>query len=399
MKKKETGMSSGSDSHSTRPLKLWENGLFGMEIGRVYHLAPGLLLTIMFAWISIWLSDYIGVTLLGFQKSPISAVIVVVLLGLAIGNSIHLPGWLDQGFTFSMRKVLRLGIILMGIRLSILDVFKLGVMGVPIVLLCIVGALLFTTILNRWLRLPERLGTLIAVGTSICGVSAIVATAPGIDAQDEEVSYAVAVITVFGIVATLVYPYAAHTLFEGNAVRSGLFLGTSVHETAQVAGAGMVFSDAFALPLGLEVATVAKMVRNVFMVAVIPFMAFYYNRRRTIRGETEVKKISFVKLFPFFIIGFLAVALLRSIGDVGVDSSSKAFGIWDDATWENIYSNIKHWSNNLLVVALAGVGLKTRFRILKGLGIKPFIVGLGAALIVGVVSIITISLLGTFVTL
>lgn len=392
-------MSSGKDSHSTRPLKFWENGLFGIEIDRVHHLVPGLLLTLVFAWISIWLSDYIGVTLLGFQKSPISSVIVVVLIGLAIRNSIRLPGWLDQGFTFSVKKVLRLGIILMGIRLSILHVFRLGVMGVPIVLFCIIGALLFTTLLNRWLRLPERLGTLIAVGTSICGVSAIVATAPGIDARDEEVSYAVAIITVFGIVATLVYPYAAYTLFEGNAVKSGLFLGTSVHETAQVAGAGMVFSDAFALPLGLEVATVAKMVRNVFMVAVIPFMAFYYTRRRMVRGKNEAKKISFVKLFPFFILGFLAVALLRTVGDLGVNSSGKAFGIWDDAAWKNIYSHIKTLSNYLLVVALAGVGLKTRFRILRGLGVKPFIVGLGAALIVGVVSIITISLLGRFVNL
>ena len=110
-----------------------------------------------------------------------------------------------------MKKVLRLGIILLGIRLTIFDVFKLGVYGVPIVLSSACSARCsLPRCINKWLKLPERLGTLIAVGTSICGVSAIVATGPAIDAEDEEVAYAVAVITIFGLVATLVYPYLAN---------------------------------------------------------------------------------------------------------------------------------------------------------------------------------------------
>jgi uncharacterized integral membrane protein (TIGR00698 family) len=376
-----------------------EKNWLGVTVNKIPSLLPGLLVAALLAWLSIWLSKYIGVNLMGFEKTPISAVTMAILLGLIISNVIPLPALLKPGLTFAVKKVLRLGIILLGIRLSVFDVFKLGALGVPIVLLCILGALFFTTRLNKWLKLPERLGTLIAVGTSICGVSAIVATGPAIDAKDEEVAYAVAVITIFGILATLVYPYIAHAIFVGDPVKAGLFLGTSIHDTSQVTGAALVFADVFSLPGGLDVATVTKLVRNVFMAAVIPFMAFYYTRRMAGQGEFAGKKTNIGKLLPLFISGFLVCAVLRSIGDAGVNAGGDAFGLWDSDAWKGIYGFIKHWAVNFLVVALAGVGLNTSFRTLKGLGIKPFLVGLGAALTVGVVSFIAISLVGTLVAL
>lgn len=392
-------MSSTTTAHPARKMSVWEKNLLGVTVDQIPHLLPGLLATALLAWLSLWLSEYIGVTLMGFEKSPISAVMMAILLGLIMGNIVPLPESLKPGFKFAVKKILRLGIILLGIRLSVFDVFRLGALGVPIVVLCILGALFFTTCLNKWLRLPERLGTLIAVGTSICGVSAIVATGPAIEAKDEEVTYAVAVITIFGILATLVYPYAANTIFAGDPVKAGLFLGTSVHDTSQVTGSALVFADVFSLPRALDVATVTKLVRNVLMAAVIPLMAFYYARKTAGQGDFAVKKTRVARLLPLFIFGFLICAVLRSIGDAGVNAGGSAFGLWDSAAWKSIYGFIKQWAVNFLVVALAGVGLSTSFRILKGLGIKPFIVGLGAALMVGVVSFVTISLLGTFAAL
>ncbi|HUW94729.1 MAG TPA: putative sulfate exporter family transporter, partial [Anaerolineae bacterium] len=321
------------------------------------------------------------------------------LLGLIFGAVLPLPKVLKPGFSFAVKKVLRLGIILLGIRLTIFDVFRLGAFGVPIVLFCILGALFFTTRINKWVRLPERLGTLIAVGTSICGVSAIVATGPAIDAEEEEVAYAVAVITIFGLLATLVYPYLANLLFAGEPLKVGLFLGTSVHDTSQVVGSAKVYADVFGAPLALDVATVTKLVRNVFMAVVIPFMAFYYARKTAGQDESAAKKTSFVKLLPLFVVGFVIMAVIRSIGDVGINAGGNAFGLWGDAAWKAIYTFVRTWAGNLLVVALAGVGLSTDFRAFKGLGIKPFVVGLGAALVVGVVSFVAISLLGSFVRL
>jgi uncharacterized integral membrane protein (TIGR00698 family) len=378
-------------------MRAWENNMLGVKINDFPSVLPGLLVVSLLAWLSIWVSDFIGVRLMGFEKSPVSAVMVAIILGMIIGNTLPLPGWLKPGFQFAVKKVLRLGIILLGIRLSVFDVFRIGTLGVPIVILCLAIALLFTTRLNAWLRLPERLGTLIAVGTSICGVSAIVAAGPAIDAEDEEVAYSVAVITVFGIVAMLVYPYAANLIFADDPVKAGLFLGTAIHETAQVTGAGLVYADLFSAPRGLDVATVTKLVRNVFMAVVIPLMAFYYTRRAAGQGEDfEGQKTSFTKLFPLFILGFVVFAVLRSIGDAGIQTGGKAFGVWDSASWKGIYSFIQVWAIRFMVLALAGVGLSTNYRILKGLGIKPFLVGLGAALMVGLVSLATIALLGTF---
>lgn len=356
---------------------------------------PGLALAALVAWASDWLSGFLGHTVLGFARSPISAVTVAILLGLLVSNVVALPRWLAPGLTFSVKKVLRLGIILLGLRLSLFDVFRLGMTGVPIVLIAIIAALFLTSRLNRWLGLPGRLGTLIGVGTSICGVSAIVATGPAIEARDEEIAYAVAVITIFGIVATLVYPYIAYAVFAGDAVRSGYFMGTAIHDTSQVTGAGMVFADLMQAPRALDVATVTKLVRNVFMAAVIPWMAIQHARRT---AQTPGESAGLGQLFPLFVVGFVLMAAVRTIGDAGVRGASlmggRAFWLWDAAGWQAMHTTVTGWASSLLVVALAAVGLSTRFAAFRGLGIKPFLVGLGAAASVGLVSVITILLLG-----
>ncbi len=381
---------------STRKMTAWEKNFLGVSVNELPNLFPGLLAAAALTWLSFWLSEVVGVRLMGFEKSPISPVLLAVAFGLTVGTAIPSQKYLTPGLHFTVKKILRLGIILLGIRLTIFDVFKLGFFGVPIVGLCILGGLLITTRINRRLRLPERLGMLIAVGTSICGVTAIVAASPAIDAEEDESAYAVAVITVFGLFATLVYPYLAHTIFAGEAVKAGLFLGTAVHETAQVIGAAKIYADVFAQPLALDVATIAKLVRNVFMAVVIPFMAYSYTQKSNGKAFNG-KKTSFAQLFPIFILGFLLMAALRSIGDAGINAGGYAFGSWSSGTWMGIIAIIKKWAEIFLVMALAGVGLSTKIQSLKKLGSKPFLVGLAAALSVGVVSFLAITLLGNWV--
>ena len=366
-----------------------ERRIVGIPVDAWPTLAPGLAATVALAWVSIWLSRFLGVQVMGFARSPVSPVMVAIVLGLVFGNVTPLPAAFKPGLTFAVKKLLRLGIILLGIRLSIFDVFQLGARGVPIVLLTIASALLVTRWLNRRLRLPARLGTLIAVGTSICGVSAIVAAAPAIDAEEEDVAYAVAVITVFGILATLFYPYVAHGLFAHSPTQAGLFLGTAIHDTSQVTGAGLVYADVFAASQALNVATITKLVRNVFMVAVIPLLACWH-ARDSAQCSAAREKTRLRKLLPLFIVGFLALAVARSIGDAGIQSSGRAFALWDATAWRGFHSGVAGWAVNFLVVALAGVGLSTNFGVIKGLGFKPFLVGLGAALVVGLVSVAAI---------
>jgi len=195
-------MTNNKTKTQNRKLSPWEKNLLGVPVNDVPKLIPGLIGVSILAWFSIWLGKFVGETLLGFDKSPISPVMLAILLGLIISALMPLPAFLKPGLSFSVKKVLRLGIILLGIRLTIFDVFRLGLYGIPIVVICIIGALVITTQINKWLKLPQRLGALIAVGTSICGVSAIVATSPAIEAEEEETAYAVAVITIFGLLAT-----------------------------------------------------------------------------------------------------------------------------------------------------------------------------------------------------
>ena len=390
-----------SEKSQTKGMNYLEKSLFGVPISKVHTILPGLVVVILLAVVSIWLSDLIGVSLMGFEKSPISAVMICLVLGLVIRNVFKLPTFLNVGFKFSVKKLLRLGIILLGIRLSIFSVFELGLIGIPIVLICIISALLITTYLNKKLKQPKRLGTLIAVGTSICGVSAIVATSPVINAKEEETAYAVAVITVFGLIATVGYPILAYFIFGGDPIKAGLWLGTSIHDTSQVTGAALVFADLWNLPLGLDVATITKLVRNVFMILVIPLMAFLYIKNEmkeaTESGlnKSNIKsKVNIKKLIPVFVIGFLLVSILRSIGDAGITTTNLAFGLIDATLWGEIIKIVKDFANILFVVALGGVGLSTNFANFKGLGIKPFIVGLFAALTTGIVSFLSVSLLG-----
>src|SRR3954454_953428 len=196
--------------------------------------APGILMALALAWLGNVLSEVIGKRR-GYQKSPISPIMLAVVLGLVIRNTIGVPKAYEAGLRLCLKTVLRLGIVLLGLGLSVQAVAKMGLIGLPIIACCIATALIAVTYINRALRLPSRLGTLIAVGTSICGVSAIVATAPAIDAEDDETSYAVACITLFGLVALFAYPFVAHGVFDTPA-QAGTFLGTAIHDTSQLAG-------------------------------------------------------------------------------------------------------------------------------------------------------------------
>ena len=172
----------------------------------------------------------------------------------------------------------------------------------------------------------------------------------------------------------------------------------SAIDTSQVVGSAKVYSDVFSAPLALDVATVTKLVRNLFMAAAIPIMAFYYGRRARQQGEFSGKRIAVAKLVPLFVLGFVFMAVIRSIGDAMGGAGHRVFGLWSAVGWKSAYTSVQAWAGNLLVVALAGVGLSTSVRTLRALGIKPLLVGLGAALAVGILSFGVITLLGGFVT-
>lgn len=346
---------------------------------------PGLILALLLAFAGQFLSDFIGKDLMGLPKSPISAIMMAIILGIIIRNTISLPATFQAGIRFGLVRVLRLGIVLLGIRLSLAEAGAIGLQALPVIIGAVAAALLVVTFLARKLGLSGKLGTLIAVGTSICGATAIVATAPTIGARDDEVAYSVACITLFGVIAMLLYPFAGHWIFNGDTFQSGLFLGTSVHETAQVAGAGLVYQQYYGDPRALDVATVTKLVRNLGMLVVIPLMSIIYHRNST-EGSQAPK---WWTMIPLFVIGFACMSLLRTVGDMG----DTPFGVLEPGTWKAIVSNTKEAAEICLAVAMASVGLGTSIKGLRDIGLKPLGVGLFSAVLVGVVSISLIKVL------
>ena len=366
----------------------FENLLFGTTINRVPLLIPGVAVSAAVVAAAVLVADLIN-SALGI-KGLVSFILVAIVLGIVVRNTVGLNAAFAPGVAFCLRKLLRLGIILLGIRLSIADVLEVGAFGIPIVIGAVLTGLVVATVATRRLGLPERLGTLIAIGTAICGATAIVATAPGIRAKEEEVAYAIANITVFGIAAMLVYPFLGNLIFGGDVIEVGLFLGTSIHETAQVAGAGLIYDQSFNIttsPSAADVAIVSKLVRNVLMIVVIPLITYVYVRRQRSEGETTGQGTRIIDMMPVFILGFLAMAAFRSIGDAGIESSGTAYGIWGEEAWGDLVHAIRTTAEYCLAMAMAAVGLGTSVTQLKGLGFKPFVVGIAAAVAVGAVSI------------
>jgi len=347
-------------------------------MGLVY----GIFICIVTSLLAIFLSNYVGITLFGFEKSPFSPIIFSILIGIFLNNSFKELNNLNDGFKFCIKYILKAGIILLGIRLSLFDFYLYGAKSLFVIIPCIICTILIVRYLKGFFKVSENLAQLIAVGTSICGATAIVALAPSIKAKKVEITYAVANITIFGIFAMFIYPFLGNFLFSGDDTSIGIFLGSSIHETAQVAGSGMIYAEQYFRPDVIGIATLTKLVRNTLMVIVIPLLA-----HMALSKSPNNLKIS--SIFPYFILGFIAFGLLRTFGDYYFYSLNNSGSL----EWKIFVDSTKHSAEFLLIIAMSAVGYNTNFRYFKDLGIRPFYLGFIAATVVGMVSAFTILIL------
>lgn len=341
----------------------------------------GIMLCIITAITAIYLSNYVGITLLEFKKSPLSPIIFAILLGLIINNMTIRLVKLESGFKFCIKYLLKLGIIFLGIRISLLDFVLYGSKSLIVVIPCILCTIILISLLKDKFDVSENLSLLIAVGTSICGATAIVALAPTINAKKTEITYAIANITVFGLLAMFIYPIVANLVFS-NDLSIGLFLGSSIHETAQVAGSGLIYAEQYSREDVVGIAMLTKLVRNTLMVIVIPYLA-----HRSLSNNNTKPNVS--KIFPYFIIGFIVFGLVRTFGDYYFLTQNDSI----INNWNLIIHYIKKLAEFLLIIAMAAIGYNTNFKYFKKLGIKPFYLGFIAASMVGLISISIIGLL------
>jgi uncharacterized integral membrane protein (TIGR00698 family) len=369
---------------------------------------PGILLCLVVMIVGIYLAELIGVMIVKFEilpegsSSPVSGIFVAIILGMIIRNTVNMHQIFRSGVAFAVKYALRAGIILLGLRLSLNEALRLGAWGIPLIIVCISCGIIVTLYFTKKLNQSNRLGTLIACGTGICGVTAIMAISPVLKAKDNEISYAVANITIFGLIGMLFYPYLANTFFGDDPIKAGLFLGTAIHDTAQVTGSALIYNQMFDMEKAVDVAMVTKLTRNLFIIAVIPLISFLFFKNASVEDGKEVeKKIpKWYKLIPLFVVGFLLLAFVRTIGDLNIENNGMAFGFLNPNSWENVYTYGSSFGTTyMLGLAMAGVGLSTDFSTFKGLGIKPFYVGLIAAVSVGIISLTLISLFGHLIVI
>jgi uncharacterized integral membrane protein (TIGR00698 family) len=368
------------DPAAARTDEAWR-GQVQAALDATARVLPGVAIAGLLAFVAVAVTRWVGVEALGFARTPVPPALAAIVLGLAIRNGLGLPASYDEGLRFCVQRVLRVGVALLGLRLSLAAVGSIGLAALPIILACIATALVLVTLVNRVLRLPGRLGTLIAVGTAICGNSAIAATGPAIGAKEDEVSYAVGCVTLFGLLALLFYPFLSQALFAGNPQVAGIFLGAAIHDTAQVAGAGMLAAQQIGSPEVLETAAVTKLLRNAFMIVVVPGAAWLHLRGAP--TDLAVRLPRWQQVVPLFVIGFLALAILRTLGDLGGES---AFGLLGAEQWRGVIAGALSVSSWCLGLAMAAIGLGTNLRNLHGLGLRPLAVGFAAATTVGIVA-------------
>ena len=308
----------------------------------------------------------------------IEYVLWAILFGVVIANTVGLPRIFRAGVA-TYEFWLKAGIILLGARFVLGDVLKLGGTSLLLVFIEIGLSLLFMTWLGRRFGLGPKLTTLLAVGSSVCGVSAIIATQGTIDADEKDSSTAIAAILALGAVSLVFFPLIGHTLHMSDHAY-GLWAGLAVDNTAEATAAGALFSDEAG-----KYAVLAKTCRNAMIGFVVLGYALQWARRGLSNAATAEQlqhKASFLwQKFPKFVLGFLAISILATLGS----SKTPALAVWGFSKPQLlVLGNLSRWA---FLLTFAGVGLRTNLRDLGKQGARPFLVSALGEIAIAVITL------------
>jgi uncharacterized integral membrane protein (TIGR00698 family) len=332
------------------------------HVRRVLAVLPGLLMASMIAASAYWLRELPGMT-------TFSPLILAILIGTAFHNLVGTPATAKPGVAFSMRRLLRFGIILLGFQLTVSQIIEVGQRGFLIIASTLAATFLFTVWMGTVLGVDRKLAQLIAAGTSICGASAVIATNTVTNGDDEDVAYAVACVTIFGSVAMFAYPLLP-VLLHLDPHAFGLWSGASIHEIAQVVAAAFQYGKTAG-----EFGTIAKLSRVMLLAPVVMVLGWIASRRTTGRKSASA---SSRPPMPWFVLGFVAVVGLNSLTTIPAADRAQIAAV----------------TSFLLSVALAAMGLETDIRKLTARGIRPALLGALAFLFIAGFSLVLIKLFG-----
>ncbi len=356
--------------------------------GSIRHIFPGALVAAILAIIARSLADSLAAGSIGLPKIPLSPVLYAVILGMLWRNTLGVPAWTGEGLNWAMHRLLRTGIALVGLRLTVAGASTIVVTALPVALGCLLTALGAGLLISRLMTVPQRLGVLLAIGTAVCGCTAVVAMSPVIRARHVETAFAVTCVVLFGCLAMLLYPWIAAHFFGNSPVHAGVFLGTAIHDTSQVIGAALIYSQQANAPEALAAASVAKLLRNLSIIVLIPVAAWFTQRaeRNAPALESEPHpapdgaplRPSGAAAVPLFVFGFVLCVILRSGGDALFATAP---------LWHAVINSGQTASELFLVCGMTAVGLSVRFTDMWRIGWRSLAAGLLVASLAGLCSL------------
>lgn len=299
---------------------------------------------------------------LGKQFPIIGGAVIAILAGMVLNLLLKKRVPFDSGIKYTSKKILQLAVILLGFGLNLNVIFETGKQSLPIIIATISTSLIIAYVLHKLMRIPGKISTLIGVGSSICGGSAVAATAPVIDADDEEVAQAVSVIFFFNVLAAIIFPLLG-TLIGFSTTSGepfGIFAGTAVNDTSSVTAAASTWDSMYNLGnQTLDKAVTVKLTRTLAIIPITLILALLRTRKA---GESEGSKVSFSQIFPFFILYFIAASVITTIAAHFGASAA-------------VFDPLKTLSKFFIVMAMSAIGLNTNIVKLIRTGGKPVVMG------------------------
>lgn len=337
------------------------------------HPAIGFILALALTIASLYLSElpFWPFTVSG-GRHPVEPVMMAIILGMILSNVIALPKSLNPGIKFSVKKILPIGIVLLGARLNFQDIRQVGTAGIMLSILETIVALTLLMFLAKRFKLPQKLGMLLGIGTAICGGTAIVAVAPVIEAEEKDVVFSVATVTLLGLIAMFALPVIGHALNMSEKA-FGIWAGLSIHQTPQVIAAGFAYG-----PNAGGMATIAKLARVCLLAPIVFILGFFHARN----NAKDTKSINYLSLFPMFIFGFLGMALLRTLGYLPDMNFHNAAFFGSNAEPVKLATVCDTLSKYCIIISMAGVGLETKFAAMRQTGWKPLLASFIAVLVI-----------------
>lgn len=321
----------------------------------------------------------------------IGAPVIAIILGMIITLFMKNKAPFAKGITFTSKKILQYAVILLGFGLNLATIGEVGLTSLPIIISTIATSLIISFIMYKLLKMPSKTATLIGVGSSICGGSAIAATAPVIDADDEEIAQSISVIFLFNVIAALVFPTLGGLLGMTNE-GFGLFAGTAVNDTSSVTAAASTWDTLHGTNgMVLEYATIVKLTRTLAIIPITLVLAFVRMRREKKTNTGSQTKVSLKQIFPMFILYFVLASVITTI--VTALLANNAEGL---SAANSIFGFLKQLSKFFIVMAMGAIGLNTNIVKLVKSGGKPILLGFTCWIAITAVSIVMQHMLGIF---